>query len=59
MNLGNIVIVECVSSGKNFVQDCINRNYSPIALQSKVGDSKEEEGYKKSMDDALSYISAD
>ena len=59
MNLGNIVIVECVSSGKNFVQDCINRNYSPIALQSKVGDSKEEEGYRKSMDDALSYISAD
>ena len=58
MNLGNIVIVECVSSGKNFVQDCINRNYNPIALQSEVGDSKEEEGYKKTMDYALSKIGA-
>ena len=34
----NIVIVECISTGINFIQDIVNRNYNPIVLETKLED---------------------
>ena len=37
----NIIIVQCTSTGKNYVQDIINRKCNPIVLELKVkNDSK-------------------
>ena len=38
----NIIIVQCTSTGKNYVQDIINRKCNPIVLELKAkNDSKE------------------
>ena len=42
----NIIIVQCMSTGKNYVQDIIDRNYNPIILEMKAfGDSEEALAY--------------
>ena len=44
----NIIIVECTSTGTNYVQDIVNRNYNPIVLETKVeSDSDEAQHYKE------------
>lgn len=44
----NIIIVQCSSTGCNFVQDIIDRNYNPVVLEMKpLGDSYEAELYLK------------
>ena len=35
----NIIIVECISTGINFVEDIINRGYNPIVLELNVSDT--------------------
>ena len=40
----NIIVVECISTGKNFIGDIINRGYNPIVLHLK--DSDTESGKK-------------
>ncbi len=37
----NIIVVDCISTGKNFVEDIINRGYNPILLDLKVTDTEE------------------
>ena len=38
----NIIVVQCASTGRNFIQDIIDRNYNPVVLEIKpFGDSKE------------------
>lgn len=49
----NIVVVECVSTGTNFIADIKNRNYNPIVLNTKLEESANTEIYdkfKKTMD---------
>lgn len=42
----NIVIVQCASTGVNFVQDIIDRNYNPVVLEMRAfGDSEEAQIY--------------
>ena len=42
----NIIVVQCFSTGINFVQDIIDRNYNPVILEMKVlEESKEAELY--------------
>lgn len=36
----NILIVECISTGINFIQDIIDRNYNPIVLDLKINDNE-------------------
>ena len=36
----NIIIVECISTGINFVEDIINRGFNPILLDLKVSDTQ-------------------
>ena len=55
----NIIFVECASSGINYIQDAIDRNYNPIALQLTVGTSEEEKSYDQLRKDCLKLIDAD
>ncbi len=32
----NIIVVECISTGKNFIGDIINRGYNPVVLHLKI-----------------------
>ena len=41
----NIIIVECISTGINYIQDIIDRNYNPIVLELKL-ELDSEEGQK-------------
>ena len=44
----NIIIVQCMSTGKNYVQDIVDRNFNPIILEMKAfGDSEEALDYQK------------
>ncbi len=38
----NIIIVQCMSTGKNYVQDIIDRNLNPIVLEMKLFDDSED-----------------
>ena len=40
--MDNIIIVECFSSGKNFIKDIVRRNYNPIVLEQKLKGITEE-----------------
>ena len=57
--MNNIIAVECASSGVNYIQDIIDRNYNPIALQLKLGTSEEEQFYQEVIEDSLKLIDAD
>lgn len=44
----NIIIVQCMSTGKNYVQDIIDRNYNPIVLEmNPFGDSEDALAYQE------------
>ena len=38
----NIIVIECISTGKNFIGDIINRGYNPVVLE--LNDSDTEAG---------------
>lgn len=38
----NIVVVECISTGTNYIQDIVARNYNPVVLEmAESGDNEE------------------
>lgn len=41
----NIIIVECKSTGVNFIEDIINRGYNPVVLEVSYSDSKKGDEY--------------
>ena len=43
----NIMVVECISTGINFIEDIINRGYNPIVLEMNVSDSEGGKEYAK------------
>ena len=45
----NIVIVECKSTGKNFIEDVVNMGYNPIVLEVTPTDSEEGKIYSQSI----------
>lgn len=56
----NILIVEAGSTGKNLIQDIINRNYNPVALELKTSsNSKEAEAYKEILKASYDWIKSD
>lgn len=52
----NIVFVEVISTGVNFIKDAIFRNYNPIVLQTKLGDGELAERYQKDSDAGLKKL---
>ena len=41
----NIILVHCISSGRNFVEDIINRGYNPIVLEMQSSDTEDAKIY--------------
>ena len=41
----SIIVVDCISTGKNFIEDIINRGYNPVVLELQVSDSEDAEKY--------------
>lgn len=41
----NIIIVECRSTGINYIEDLINRGYNPVVLEVHYGDSEVSQQY--------------
>lgn len=39
----NIIVVDCISTGVNFIADIINRGYNPIVLELKPSDEVADE----------------
>ena len=55
----NIIVVECISTGINYIEDIINRGYNPIVLEPKMVDTEEGEEYKKMVYDEYKRIKYD
>ena len=56
----NILIIEAGSTGKNLIQDIINRNYNPVVMElKKVSDSDEAELYNGLVKSCYDFIEAD
>ncbi len=56
----NIIVVECASTGMNYVQDIIDRNYNPIVLELKaLNDSEAAKEYKKLVESSYELIDHD
>ena len=56
----NIVIVEAISTGKNFIHDIVSRGFNPVVIQSKIhGDSEDVKEYKKHVEKDLRDIPYD
>lgn len=55
----NIVVVECASTGTNFIQDIVNRGYNPIVLELKVQDTEDGELYRDMVQSGYKTIKAD
>ena len=56
----NIIIVECASTGINYVQDIIDRNYNPIVLELKpLSDSEAAKNYIRIVEADYELIKAD
>ncbi len=54
----NIVVVDCKSTGTNYISDIINRGYNPIVLELKSG-GHELDKYKEIMNKQYDKIDAD
>lgn len=55
----NIIIVECMSTGINFIQDIVDRNYNPIVLDTKVIDNEIGRTYNHHKQEDLKLITED
>ena len=44
----NIVVVDCISSGVNYIEDIVNRGYKPVILELQPGEA-DAEAYKQKM----------
>jgi len=58
--MSNIVVVECFSTGKNYIQDIIDRNYNPVVLETKPEDgSLESRRYNEERENCYNSIDND
>ena len=55
----NIIIVECKSTGINYIEDITNRGFHPIILETKSVDSEVGEKYKKAIQKEYESIKYD
>ena len=52
----NIIVVECISTGKNFIGDIINRGYNPVVLDLKNSDTEDGRKYAKHVEEEYKLI---
>ena len=55
----NIVVVECKSTGKNFIEDIANMGYNPIILQTRVANTEEGKSYLQAIRNGLDSLKHD
>jgi hypothetical protein len=56
----NIIIVQCMSTGKNYVQDIIDRNCNPMVLEMKpFDDSEDARTYREEVKEEYELIDND
>ena len=41
----NIIVVEAISTGANFIRDIVNRNYNPIILNTRIEETEDNQAY--------------
>ena len=41
----NIIVVEAISTGANFIRDIVNRNYNPLILNTRIEETEENQAY--------------
>ncbi|MBO6110555.1 MAG: ATP-grasp domain-containing protein [Methanobrevibacter sp.] len=51
----HIIVVDCISSGTNYIEDIVNRGYKPVILELLPGEANPEE-YKQKMQSNYSRI---
>ena len=54
--MGNIIIVECISTGVNYIADIKNRNHNPVVMNTRLNESGETEMYEKMRRDSLDRL---
>lgn len=47
IEIRNIIVVDCISSGTNYIEDIVNRGYKPVVLELQPGGADPEEYNKK------------
>ena len=55
----NIVIVEAISTGYNFIRDIVNRNYHPVILDMNVKPTEDNKAYQSMVNGAYAKIDVD
>lgn len=56
----NIVVVEVHSTGKNYIQDIVDRGFNPVILQRKAfGDNEQSKSYRKGLEIELKELNLD
>ncbi len=56
----NIIVVQCSSTGTNYIQDITDRNCNPVILEmNTLSDSEEAEEYLNEVRNAYNWITAD
>lgn len=56
----NIIVVQCFSTGINYIQDITDRNYNPVILElNPFSDTEEAEIYLKEVRSSYDLINAD
>lgn len=55
----NIIVVECISTGINFIEDIIHRGYNPIVLEPKTIDTEMGNEYKIMVEECYGLIEYD
>ena len=45
----NIIVIDCISTGVNYIGDIINRGYNPIVMHLKVPDTEEGRAFDKTI----------
>ena len=55
----NIIVVECISTGKNYIGDIVNRGYNPIVLHLKDSDTEDGKNFGQHVLEEYSRIPYD
>lgn len=55
----NIIILDCISTGINFIEDIINRGYNPIVMHLKAPDTEEGRAFDKTIYEEYKNIKYD
>lgn len=55
----NIIVVECKSTGINFIEDIINRGYNPVILEAEYADTEKGREYKEMLLKEYEHIEFD